>query len=51
MGLGVNSLLGLISEYRKGKELLNKLFIFRSKSKRNIKINEWNWDGYRLYQK
>lgn len=51
MRLGVNSLSGLISEYGKDKELSNKLFIFCSKTKRNIKIIEWNCDGYRLYQK
>lgn len=49
--LGVNSLASLINEYGKDSELSNKLFIFCSKTKRNIKIVEWNCDGYRLYQK
>lgn len=51
MRLGVNSLSLKISEFGKEKELVNKLFIFCSKSKRNIKVVEWNCDGYWLYQK
>lgn len=51
MRLGVNSLSFKISEFGKEKELVNKLFIFCSKSKRNIKVVEWNYDGYRIYQK
>lgn len=51
MILAVNSLSELISEYAKDKDLSNKLFIFCSKTKRNIRIIELNCDGHQLYQK
>lgn len=33
------------------EDMENKLFLFCSKTKKNLKILEWNFDGYWLYQK
>lgn len=52
MRCGIETLSALVSQLMDNKaELKNKLFVFCSKDKRNLKVIEIDYDGWWLYQK
>lgn len=51
MRSGIFALSSIVSNLLKEEEMLNKVFIFCGKDRRNIKVLQIDYDGYWLYQK
>ena len=51
MRKGITGLLGLAEQIVGKEDMAHRLFLFCGRDKRNIKIQETDYDGYWLYQK